>query len=434
MIVFTALVFFNSIVGLFVISIFAIGFVFQIFFTNKAMPGFDKWQEMIKTQDKVAGEHAKNIMLTKNFGKESDAKKEIKEIFKKTDSHIKKVWYSFMKKLLLINSLNPVTGVISMGILIYQVSYGFISLGEFIFVSMWVNMAMNQVARAQHYQRRIMRILPAYRDLQKEYKVKSNILVQDNPISGIVLEGKIEFKNVSFSYKNNNNALGLKDSSIVIFPGQKIGITGLSGAGKSTFVNLLLRHFDPESGQVLIDDNDLRLIDLEEYKSTSIGFVSQDNFLFDKSVRYNVAYSGTHIKDEQIIKALKIANLHHRIMSHEDGLDALIGEGGINLSGGEKQRLSIARAVVKNPKILIFDEATSSVDSTNEKLIQDSLDKASKGKTMIAIAHRLPTIQNADKILFFEDGQIKHSGTHRELLSISKGYASLCGEQSLRIA
>ncbi|NCT00150.1 ABC transporter ATP-binding protein [Candidatus Parcubacteria bacterium] len=432
-IVFIALFIFSPVIGGVVFLVFSINLVLQIRMTSRLMPDFDKWQKMMKKQDKIAGEHSKNIMLTKNFGQEERAKREIEEVFLETDNHAKKIWYTFMKKLITINSSVPLARGLAMVILAYQVPMGMMTIGEYFFVIMWVNMSMSQVMRVQYFQRRIMKLLPAFRDLKKEYEVKGDIEVVKNPISGIIQHGKIEFRDVSFSYKNNDNAPGLKSASITILPGQKIGITGASGAGKSTFINLLLRNFDPESGLIEIDGNDLRLLDLEEYKSTSIGYVSQDNLLFDKSVRYNVAYSGNNISDKEIIKALKIANLHDRIMKHKDGLDAQIGERGINLSGGEKQRLSIARAVVKSPKILIFDEATSSVDSQNEKEIQDTLDRASEGKTMIAIAHRLPTIQNADMILFFDEGRIAAAGSHEELLQQSEKYAELCSFQSLKV-
>ncbi|MDH5442008.1 MAG: ABC transporter ATP-binding protein/permease [Candidatus Nomurabacteria bacterium] len=431
-VVFSALLIFDPIIGSILLALFVLNIVLQILTTKNMMKSFDEWQMLGKERDKIVGEHTRNVLLTKSVGQESEAEDEIEQAFDRSNDHAKKLWTKFIKSLLIISSSVPFAATGVSLILAWGVFIGNFSIGHFVFVSMWAGMAVSQAWTIQRYQRRIMQLLPAFRDLKKELRVKSDIEIAKNPISGIIQDGKIEFKDVSFSYQDKD--FELNNLSVVIEPGEKIGIAGISGSGKSTFVNLLLRNYDPISGQVLVDDNDLRLIDLQEYKNTSVGHVDQSILLFDRTVRYNLGYPGGKISEDDMKRALKIANLYDRVMKHKDGLDAKIGERGVKLSGGERQRLAIARAIIKNPKILIFDEATASLDAKNESEIQNAIDKASKGRTMIAIAHRLATIQNADKILFFEKGRLSAVGTHLELLNKSKAYGELCSHQNLRIA
>ena len=239
--------------------------------------------------------------------------------------------------------------------------------------------------------------------------------------------GRIVLDDVSFSYQEGERVL--KDVNLTIEPGQMIGVVGQTGSGKSTLVSLVCRFYDPTEGTITIDRNDLKNIRTQSLRS-NIGMVLQDTFLFARTIKENIAYGMPMVKEAQIIEAAKAANAHDFIMKLPDGYDSSVGERGINLSGGEKQRISIARAILKDPAILILDEATSAVDSATEASIQEAMDRLVKGRTTIAIAHRLSTLRNADKLIVIEEGVIAEEGSHEELLARDGIYAQLCRTQA----
>jgi ATP-binding cassette subfamily B protein len=208
-----------------------------------------------------------------------------------------------------------------------------------------------------------------------------------------------------------------------------IGIVGETGAGKSTLVSLVCRFYVPDTGVVLLDGQDLRDIKTLSLRN-NIGMVLQETFLFARTVKENIAYGTPLVNDRAIIEAAKAANAHEFIMNLPDGYDSEVGERGVTLSGGEKQRISIARAILKNPAILILDEATSAVDSATEASIQEAMDRLVQGRTTLAIAHRLSTLRNADKLIVLQNGEIAEAGTHQELLEAGGIYADLCAKQA----
>ena len=237
------------------------------------------------------------------------------------------------------------------------------------------------------------------------------------------LEGRVEFRQVSFSYEGT--APALREVSLAVEPGEMIGLCGPSGAGKSTFVNLICRFYDVTDGQVLIDGVDLRDYDVK-WLRRQVGIVLQEPYLFHGTVAENIAYGLPEASPEQIIEAARAANAHDFIVGFPDGYDTMVGERGQSLSGGERQRISIARAILNNPRILILDEATSSVDSETEKQIQQALDRLVAGRTTFAIAHRLSTLQAADRLVVLEKGRIVEQGKHSELVDKEGGvYAKL---------
>ena len=240
------------------------------------------------------------------------------------------------------------------------------------------------------------------------------------------LKGRVRYDNVTFSYNGGKSAL--EQVSFDAKPGQKVALVGRSGAGKSTIVNLMMKFYTPSEGGVFIDDVDVRAVRATDVRR-DIGIVLQDPFLFGGSVRDNLKLGRPRATDAEIEAAARAAYAHDFISNLPDGYDTEIGERGVKLSGGERKRLAIARAMLKNPRILILDEATSEVDTKSERLIQEALAKLRDGKTTFVIAHRLSTIRDADKILLLDDGRVVDEGNHGELYGRSTLYRTLCDEK-----
>ena len=229
----------------------------------------------------------------------------------------------------------------------------------------------------------------------------------------IKIEGDIAIKNVTFGYESYNPVL--ENVSVNIKAGEMIGIVGHSGSGKTTLINLIMRLYDVNEGAIEIDDVNIKDISQSALRS-QMGIVLQETFLFSGTIRENICYSKPFATDEEVIQAARTANAHDFIMNLPEGYNTMVGEKGMSLSGGERQRIAIARAIIHNPRILILDEATAALDTETEKLIQDALNKLVNNRTTLAIAHRLSTLRNADKLLVLDKGRVAEFGTHAELL------------------
>lgn len=217
--------------------------------------------------------------------------------------------------------------------------------------------------------------------------------------------------------------------SFTVLPGQTVAIVGASGAGKSTIVRLLFRFYDITSGKIKIDGQDIREVTQESLRR-QLGVVPQDTVLFNADIKYNIRYGRFDATDEEVIDATIAADLHERILSFTKGYETLVGERGLKLSGGEKQRVSIARTILKSPQIVMLDEATSALDTITERNIQQSLKRISENRTTIVIAHRLSTIIHADQIIVLQNGYIQEKGTHQELINTKDGiYANMWNQQ-----
>ena len=240
------------------------------------------------------------------------------------------------------------------------------------------------------------------------------------------VKGAIKFDHVNFSY--NDKTETLKDINISIEAGKMIAFVGPSGAGKTTITYMLPRLYDINEGAITIDGIDIRDVTVESLRS-QIGIVMQDTYMFNTTIRENLLFARSDATDEELISACRTSNIHDFIESLPNGYDTIVGERGIKLSGGEKQRLSIARALLKDPRIVILDEATSSLDSVSESLIQEAIKPLLKDRTSLVIAHRLSTIMSADRIYVVEAGRIVEQGTHNELLKQGGVYKELCDKQ-----
>jgi subfamily B ATP-binding cassette protein MsbA len=251
---------------------------------------------------------------------------------------------------------------------------------------------------------------------------------QSDPTKASVaeMEGSVEFQDVTFEYNPGTEVL--RHVSFTAPAGSTTALVGSSGGGKSTLIGLVMAFNHPKSGRVLVDDRDVATLRLRDYRS-HVGVVMQDNFLFDGTVKENIAFSKPGASDEEIRAAAHIAHCDEFVSRFEKGYDTVVGERGVKLSGGQRQRVAIARAILADPRILILDEATSSLDSESEAMIRDGLGSLRRGRTTFVIAHRLSTIESADQILVLENGEIVERGTHRELLAIGGRYRQLYEKQ-----
>lgn len=358
----------------------------------------------------------KGIRVVKSFGKEereiskfSDASRALAKI----SSSNEKFW----------SVTFPVVGnFITIGefFILYfggrMVLKGELTLGELVLFNTYLAYLYNPVRWMSTLPRRIAdastSLVKLYEILDEDFSVKD----AKEPKT-LNAGGAVEFKDVEFGYKSYEPVL--KDISLKINPGEMIGLVGHSGAGKSTLINLCMRLYDPSLGSITIDGADIRDIEQAQLRG-SIGVVFQETYLFSGSVYDNIAYARPGASPEEVMAAAKAANAHEFVMKLPDGYNTAVGENGHSLSGGERQRIAIARAILKNPKILILDEATSSLDPETEGKIQEAIARLTKNRTTIAIAHRLSTLRNADRLIVIEKGRIAETGTHKELMK-SKG-------------
>ncbi len=344
-------------------------------------------------------------------------------------------WKNLSIRLIWRNGLaSPLTEFLMITVLVCLLWYGgyLVFDGQleaskfFVFIGMFYNIVAPTKALSGAFYS-LQKGMGAVERIDKILDANISIEETSKPIAIQDFQTNIHYKKVDFSYDGQTEVL--KEVDLIIPKGKIVALVGLSGAGKTTMADLLPRFYDVTQGQILIDGNDIRSYKVRDLRSL-MGIVSQQPILFNDTIFNNIAFGLENVSQAQVEEAAKVANAHDFIIHTENGYQTIIGDGGGKLSGGQRQRLTIARAVLKNPSILILDEATSSLDSESEKLVQDALLKLMQNRTSIVIAHRLSTIQHADIIVVMQDGQILEQGTHQELLKENGVYQKLVNLQS----
>lgn len=316
------------------------------------------------------------------------------------------------------------TGAITYGTLVAFISY----TSQFFEPVRQMAVIFAEIQGAQASAERVFSLLreePAIKDSEEVLRKYGDIFNQKKELWPII-KGKVEFKNVSFHY--NPDEPVLTDFNLSVYPGQTIALVGETGSGKSTIVNLFCRFYEPVEGEILIDGYNYRDMPLN-WIHDNLGYVLQAPHLFSGTIRDNVRYGKLDATDEEIEEACRLVNAHSFITDMKDGYNTQVGEGGNLLSTGQKQLISFARAIVRNPQLFVLDEATSSIDTETEKIIQDAISRVLEGRTSFVIAHRLSTIRNANRILVIRDGRVIEDGTHRELIQARGYYYSLYSNQ-----
>ena len=379
--------------------------------------------EEFETVAKEAYDVAGNVLTVKKFSQETPETQNqarLQTQARQTQYAAEKLWVVIENIQTLIATLGRISVIILGGFLVLNQKS---TVGEFVLYVTLQNMAFNPLWQLSHVlprlRRNISRAERLFHILDEPIKITDKIGAKVLPTH----QQSIEFKNVWFRY-SENRAWAIKNLNVIIPAGSTVALVGRSGSGKTTLINLLLRSYDPSEGAVLIDGTDIREVTQEGLRN-QMAVVPQEVDLFSRTIGENIAYGQPEATAEQISAAAETALAHDFIVKTENGYGTLVGERGIKLSGGERQRIGIARAILRDPRILIMDEATSHLDTESERLIQQATQNLIRGRTSIIIAHRLSTILNADMILVFHHGELEAAGTHQELLTQSPTYQRL---------
>lgn len=387
-----------------------------------------------KVREKTAVINAKiensisGVRVSKSFTNEEyelDKFSEGNEMFKNAKIGAFKIMAEFFTGIkFFMNMLNVLTITVG-GYFVYR---GFIIYGDIVAYLLYINFFMDPIRRLTNFAEQFQNGMSGFERFTEIVDIKPSIIDIENATELKAVNGNIHIDNVTFSYSDNKESKVLHNISLNIKAGKTLALVGPSGGGKTTLCHLIPRFYDVTEGEIKIDDANIKNVTIRSLRK-NIGLVQQNVFLFTGTVRDNILYGNIEATEEEMIEAAKNASIHDFIMTLPDGYDTYIGERGIKLSGGQKQRISIARVFLKNPPILILDEATSALDNTTEILIQESLEKLSKGRTVLVIAHRLSTVKNADNIVVLTDKGIQETGTHESLLNKNGIYSELYKSQ-----
>lgn len=413
------LVFISFRLTLFMLAIIPVVALIGIFFGKYIKKLSKEAQDDIAESNTVVDETLHGIASVKAYANEFfETLRYQKSIDSSVNTSIKRAkWRGFFIGLIMFASGTAIVSIVWYGL--HMVQMGTITLGElmsFAIYSAILGFSFGGLAEL-------------FSNLQKAIGATEHLMdILDEETENIVLDeaktikvnGNISFNNVHFSYPSRRDIEVLRDISFDVEAGKQIAFVGPSGAGKSTIAALMFRFYDAESGSISIDGKPIKDYDLSEIRN-QMALVPQEVLLFGGTIKENIEYGKPGATDEEIFEAAKKANALEFIESFPEKFDTIVGDRGIQLSGGQKQRIAIARAILKNPSILVLDEATSALDSESERLVQEALDRLMEGRTSLVIAHRLSTIKNADNIIVLDNGKIKETGTHAELMKKDNG-------------
>ena len=397
--------------------------VFAFYFNGKMGKAFKKNREKIAEINSQIEDSLSGIRVVKSFANE---KEEMKKFKKGNDNFVaaKKVSYKYMG---IYNSgLGAMSTLITVVVLVSGVGMmlsGTVALTDLITFLLYINNFTDPVKKLVTFTEQFQNGYSGFERFLEILSIAPDIKDRPDAVSVGQMRGEIEFQDVSFKYEDQNDRV-LNHINLKVDAGDYMALVGPSGVGKTTLCSLIPRFYDVSSGRITIDGMDIRDIKLNDLRN-NVGIVQQDVYLFAGTILDNIRYGRMDATDEEVVRAAKNANAHEFIMSFPHGYHTDIGQRGVKLSGGQKQRLSIARVFLKNPPILIFDEATSALDNESEQVVQKSLEGLAKERTTFVIAHRLTTIQNAQKILVLTEDGIAEEGTHEELLQKKGIYEAL---------
>jgi subfamily B ATP-binding cassette protein MsbA len=375
---------------------------------------------------KFLSEMIKGSWLIKIYQKEEEELKRISMVIDERFKAVRKVEQTRLGSGPIMEIISSIAIAVVVFFAGYRSMEGAITLGEFVSFLAALMLAYQPVRALAGINIGLQEGITAAKRIYEIIDQKNEIYHDEKAPSLKLKNASIEFKNISFTYPDGTHAL--KNLSAKIEGGTKVGLVGVSGSGKTTFLNLIPRFFHLKNGSILIDNQNINDINLNSLRK-EISLVSQDVILFDDTIKANILYGNVFASNEEIIRACKFAAAQDFVEKLPNKYETVIGENGIKLSGGQKQRLSIARAILKNSSIILLDEATSSLDSESESVIQHAIENLTKNKTTIIIAHRLSTVMNCDKILVFENGQIIEEGKHEFLVNNSSTYKKLYEKQ-----
>ena len=427
---FASMLYFNLYVSL-IFVVFIPIFIFITFRMNRITnPWRSQRHEEYENASGILGQSIINIYTVQSFAQEKKETQKYQGIRDRIAALEGREWrvvldYNLLRNIII--DIGRVTVILYSAYLAWQ---GIITIGSLVFFITLSETAYHALFRLSRTYDRLIESSTGVQRITNLLQEKSTI-VNDPVISPRQkIYGQIEFKNVSFSYRQDSKSKALKNINLFINPGETVALVGPSGGGKSTIIKLIYRHYEATTGEIIIDGQDIKNYDLPSYRSR-LAIVPQDVEIFNASLKENIAYGNPNAAEREIREAAAIANIDF-VKLLDNGYDTLVGERGIRLSGGQKQRVGIARAVLVKPSILIFDEATSNLDTHSERLIQKSIEKISRQQTMIIIAHRLSTVIGADRIFVINQGQVAESGTHEELLKNKGGiYSELLHLQAI---
>jgi ATP-binding cassette subfamily B protein len=401
---------------------------FYAYYTSKKMrTALRKAKNIIGDINTQVEDSLSGIRLVKSFTNEDIEKKKFEQ---ENARFVKSRKNCYRSEAYFYGGLVTLTLALTMTVVIFgsvSIVKGTLDLADLLTFLLYIGILIEPIQRLGNFARLYQEGITGFERFMEVLEVAPDIIDKENAIDELGIKGNIEFKNVSFQYRQEHDHV-LKNISLKIKIGEYVALVGPSGVGKTTLCSLIPRFYEVPEGEILVDGINIKNITMKHLRK-HIGIVQQDVYLFKGSVLDNIRYGKPHSSVNEVITAAKKANAHDFIMSLPNGYATDIGQRGVKLSGGQKQRLSIARVFLKDPCIIIFDEATSSLDNESEKAVQDSLEELIHDRTTIVIAHRLSTVRNAQRILVLTDNGIEEQGTHQELIALNGVYANLYNMQ-----